>query len=68
MKTTPLSLGNMILLKEKRGVRESIARQDDKQFGVSKERGAWCSRGGDRSLELSRRRKDKLFFFLLYIP
>ena len=57
MKMTPLSLSNIILLKEKRGMRESFPREVDKK-----------SRGpqGEKGLEFSRRRKDKLFFF--YIP
>ena len=54
MKTTPLYLSNIILLKEKRGMRESIPRQVDKKFGVSKERGVWNSQGEG---------KDKLFFY-----
>ena len=37
MKTTPLSLGNIILLKEKEGMKESIPRQADKKSGVPKE-------------------------------
>ena len=37
MKTMPLSLGNIILLKEKRGMRESIPRQVDKKSGIPKE-------------------------------
>ena len=59
----PLSLGNIILLKEKGGMRESIPRQVDKKSGVPKEeRGVWGSQGGG---------KDILFFSLslsLYIP
>ena len=44
MKTMPLSLGNIILLKEKGGMRESIPRQVDKKSGVSEEeRGVWGS-------------------------
>ena len=31
MKTMPLSLGNIILLKEKRGMKESIPRKVDKK-------------------------------------
>ena len=51
MKTMPLSLGNIILLKEKGGMRESFLRQVDKK-----------SRGpqGERGLEFSKR-KDKVF-------
>ena len=54
----PFSLGNIILLKEKGGMKESFARQVDKE-----------SRGpqGERGLEFSGGRKDKLFFFL-HIP
>ena len=55
---TPLSLGNIILLKEKGGMRESFPRQVDKKgLGDPKERGDWSSQGG---------RKGKLFFFLLH--
>ena len=44
----PFSLGNIILLKEKGGIRESFPKQVDKE-----------SRGpqGERSLEFSRRKK-----------
>ena len=50
---TPLSLGNIILLKEKGGMRESIPRQVDKK-----------SRGpqGETGLEFSRRKKGQTFF------
>ena len=49
----PLSMGNIILLKEKGGMRESIPRQVDKKFEVPKEeRGVWNSQGG---------RKDRFF-------
>ena len=49
---------NIILLKEKGGMKESILRQVDKK-----------SRGpqGERGLEFSRRRKGQASFFL-YIP
>ena len=47
-----LSLGNIILLKEKGGMRESIPRQVDKKS--PKERGVWTSQGGG---------KDKHLFF-----
>ena len=44
MKTMPLSLGNIILLKEKGGMRESIPRQVDKKSGVPEdEKGIWGS-------------------------
>ena len=48
----PLSLGNIILLKEKGGMRESSPRQVDKK-----------SRGpqGERGLEFSRRKKEQTF-------
>ena len=54
----PFSLGNIILLKEKGGMRESFPRPVDKE-----------SRGpqGERGLEFSRRKKGQLFFFL-HIP
>ena len=53
MKMMPLSLGNIILLKEKGGMRESVPRQVDRE-----------SRGpqGERGLELSRRKKGQTFF------
>ena len=57
MRTMLFSLGNIILLKEKGGMRESIPRQVDKKSGDPQERGVWNSQGGG---------KDKLIF--LYIP
>ena len=63
----PLSLGNIIFLKEKWGVgemRESIPRQVDKKSGVPEdEKGIWGSGSQDRGLELSRRRKGQIPFF-----
>ena len=66
-----LSLGKIILLKEKKKVvvvmRESIPRQVDKKSGVlEEERGGWSSQGGEKD-------KCPLFFFFpfslsLYIP
>ena len=50
----PLSLGNMILLKEKGGMRELIPGQVDK---------SGCPQG-EKGLEFSRRRKRQTFFFL----
>ena len=49
----PLSLGNIILLKEKGGMRESFPRQVEKK-----------SRGpqGERGLEFSRTKKGQTFF------
>ena len=48
-------------------MRESIPRPVDKKFGVSKkERAVWGSHGGDRGLEISRRRKGQTFFFSLH--
>ena len=42
----PLSLGNIILLKEKGGMRESIPRLVDKKSGVpGEEKGVWNSQG-----------------------
>ena len=44
MKTMSLSLGNIIALKKKRGMRESIPRQVDKKSGVpEEEKGIWGS-------------------------
>ena len=59
---TPLSVGNIILLKEKRGMRESIPRPVDKKSGVPKEKkGVWGSQSRGRGLEFSRRRKGQTF-------
>ena len=54
MKMTPLSLGKIILLKEKGGMRESFPRQVDRK-----------SRGpqGERGLKYSRRKKGQIFYF-----
>ena len=59
MKTTPLSLGNIILLKEKGGMREFPGRLI-RSLGVPEERGVWNSQ---------RRGKDKLFklFFSTFL-
>ena len=59
MKTTPLSLGNIILLREK-GEKESIPSQVDKKSGFPEEEtGVWNSGGGG---------KDKrLFFFSTFL-
>ena len=48
----PLSIGNIILLKEKGGMRESFPKQVDKKSRGPKERGVWNSQGG---------RKDTFF-------
>ena len=66
---TPLSLGNIILLKEKGGMRESIPRQVDrspgsprrrKESGALKEEiGVWNSQGGGKD-------KHLFFFFSLH--
>ena len=59
MKMIPLSLGNIILLKEKRGMRESIPRQVDKKSRVpEEEKGIWGSQGGG---------KNKNFFFSTFL-
>ena len=63
----PLSLGN-IILKEKRGMRESFPRQVDKKSGVPKEeKGVWGSQEGDRGLEFSRRKKVQSLFVCLFV-
>ena len=49
----PLSLGKIILLKEKGGMRESIPRRVDKKSGGPQ---------GARDLEFSRRRKGQTCF------
>ena len=67
MRMTPLSLGNIILLKEKGGMRESIPRQV-----VKKSRGPQ----GEKGLEFLRKREGQtvcvgfffFFFLILYIP
>ena len=67
MKMMPLYLGNIIPLKEKGGVRESIYKQFDKKFGVPEEQGGvWGLYGGDRNLEFSRNRKGQTFFFFFF--
>ena len=58
MKMKLFSFGNIILLKEKGGMRESFPRQVDEKSG---------SPQGERGLEISRRKKGQTFFFL-YIP
>ena len=59
----PLSLGNVILLKEKGGMREPIPRQVDKKSEVpEEEKGVWGSPSGDRGLGFSRRKGQMLFF------
>ena len=60
----PLSLGNIILLKYKGGMRESILRQVDKKSRVpEEERRVWGSQRGDRVLEFSRRTEGQTYFF-----
>ena len=54
----PFSLGNIILLKEKGGMRESFPRQVDRESRGPQGERVWNSQGG---------RKDELFFFL-HIP
>ena len=50
----PLSLGNIIFLKEKGGMRESFPRQIDRKSKYPQ---------GERGLEYSRRKKGKFFYF-----
>ena len=58
MRTMPFSLGNIILLKEKGGMRESIPRQIDKKFRVPKEeKGDWGSQSGDWGSEILKEEK-----------
>ena len=53
------TLSNIILLKEKGGMKESIPRQVDKKSGVpEEEKGVWGSQGGE---------KDKLFFLYCFV-
>ena len=64
----PLSIGNIILLKEKGGMRESFPKQVDKKSRVpEEEKGVWGSQGGDRGLEFSRRRKEQIFCFSTFL-
>ena len=58
-KKIPLSLGNIILLKEKGGMRESVPRQVDKKSGGPQ---------GEKSLGFSRRRKEQTPFFFFFFP
>ena len=45
-------------------MRESISREVDKKFQVSKEeKGVWGFPRGDRVLEFSRRKKEQMSFF-----
>ena len=61
----PLSLGNIILLKEKGGMRESIPRQIDKKSRVPKEeKGIWGSQSGDWESGILKEEKRTNFFFL----
>ena len=60
----PLSLGNIILLKEKGGMRESFSRQIDKKSSVPEEEKGVQGPQGERGLGLSRR-KGQIFFFIL---
>ena len=60
----PLSLGNIILLKYKGGMRESVLRQVDKKSRVpEEERRVWGSQRGDRGLEFSKRTEGQTYFF-----
>ena len=54
----PLSFGNIILLKEKRGMKESFPRQVDKKTKGPQEREVWNSQGG---------RKENFFFPLTFL-
>ena len=64
---TPLSLGNIILLKENRGMRESIPRQVDEKPGVPEEqKGVWGSQGGEVEIGsgvLKKEKRTNFFFF-----
>ena len=65
MKMTSLSLGNIILLKEKGEMRESIPRQVDKKSQVpEEERGLWGTGGRNKGLKFSRRKGQTSFFSL----
>ena len=63
----PLSLGNIILLKENRRMRESILREIDKKSRVPKEeKGVQSPQEGERGLGLSRR-KGQTFFLYCFV-
>ena len=63
MKTMPLSLGNIIVLKEKREMRESIPRQVDKKSRVPEEEKGSGAPKEERGVQGSQRgEKDKHFF------
>ena len=57
MKTMPLSLSNIILLKENGGMKESFPRQVDKSRGPQ----------GERGLEFSKRKKGQTFSFSIFL-
>ena len=64
---TPFSLGNIILLKEKRGMKESIPRQIDKKSRVPKEeKGIWDSQSGDWESSILKEEKRTIFFFFFF--
>ena len=64
MRTMPFFLGNIILLKEKGGMRESIPRQIDKKSRVPKEeKGIWGSQSGDWESGILKEEKRTNFFF-----
>ena len=68
MRTMPFSLGNIILLKEKGGMRESIPRQIDKKFRVPKEeKGLWGSRSRDWRCGILKGEKRTNFFSTAFL-
>ena len=59
MKMMTLPLGNIILLKEKRGMRESILKQIDKKSRVPKEeKGIQSPQEGERAKKKKKKNKE----------
>ena len=65
---TPLALGNIILLKEKGRIRESIPRQVDKKFGGPRREGSGALEAQIGVWNFQRGGKDKHHFLSLSIP
>ena len=62
----PFSLGNIILLKEKGGMSESIPRQIDKFRTPKEEKGVWGSQSGDWGSGILKGEKRSNVFFPLH--
>ena len=61
----PLSLGNIILLKDKGGMRESFSRQVDKKSKSQRRRGRGRRRRRKESRALKEKRTNLVFYFAL---